>query len=167
LGTNGNICEDPLFVDGINGDCHLLFDSPCRNGGDNSSPSLPEVDFEGDPRRADGFVDMGADEFHRHLYMTGDFTPGGSVQCKFVGWPGTSPIGLFLSLGVLDDPLQTQWGDFYLKSPFVLWVLFPIPATGVLILPATLPVDLPGPYDISMQALIGDQLSNLYVLFVK
>ena len=63
----GNICEDPLFVDPANGDYHLQFNSPCKEAGTNED--APEIDFEGDPRPFDGdsdgfaVVDMGADEW--------------------------------------------------------------------------------------------------------
>ena len=68
---NGNIGDDPRFLDadgpdGIPGteddDLHLLPDSPCINTGDNDAPSLPDEDYEGDPRIQHCRVDIGADE---------------------------------------------------------------------------------------------------------
>ncbi|GAG18748.1 unnamed protein product, partial [marine sediment metagenome] len=67
LPGEGNICEDPHFVDPANGDYHLQPDSPCIDAGTNED--APEIDFEGDPRPFDGdsdgvaVVDMGADEW--------------------------------------------------------------------------------------------------------
>ncbi len=71
LGGVGNHGRDPLFVD-ANGsdeipgtpddDLHLLPASPCINAGDNDIPSLPDVDFEGEPRIQQCRVDMGVDE---------------------------------------------------------------------------------------------------------
>jgi hypothetical protein len=167
LGINGNICEDPVFEDHANNDCHLCYTSPCRDSGDNTAPGLPAEDCEGDPRIAYGMTDMGADEFHPHLYVMGDESPGGSIQGKLVGPPATTQVGIFLGSGVLDPPLPTMWGFFYLQSPWFLIMLFPMPASGVMTLPATLPLSPPAPYDLPMQAIIGDMLTNLYVMHVR
>jgi hypothetical protein len=164
------IDADPVFVDAAHGDMHLIYDSPCRDAGDNNAVQESH-DFEGDPRIAWGdTVDIGADEFYTHLYCTGDFTPSGAIAGKLVGRPATSPVGLFLGSGVLDLPLPTAWGSFHLQAPWLLIPLIPIPAEGVLALPATIPGTPPAPYDIPMQALIGldaDSLSNPWVLEVR
>ena len=74
----GNIDEDPLFVDAYNGDFHLGAGSPCIDAGTNDAPDppgLPEYDFEGDPRIMDGnndgdpVVDMGVDEAWTRVYL--------------------------------------------------------------------------------------------------
>ncbi|MHC4945436.1 MAG: right-handed parallel beta-helix repeat-containing protein [Planctomycetota bacterium] len=169
LGTDGNISEDPMFVDHVNGDLHLCFGSPCMDAADSSMKFFPGQDFEGDPRIVNGIVDMGADEFCTHLYVTGDTTPGGSIQGKLVGMPGTNPVGLFFGLGVLDPPMPTAWGSFFIQPPWFLIPLVPIPADGVLVLPGTIPTTPPAPYELPMQALIGlepDSLTNLCVLQV-
>jgi len=162
--------DDPLFVNSAGNDFHLLFSSPCRNTGDNSSVT-EEYDFEGDQRNAYGIVDMGADEFYTHFYCIGDFTPSGTLTGNFVGLPGTNPVGLFFGSGVLDPPLQHKWGVFYLQAP---WLFIPvgtsIPADGVLFIPATIPQNPNPPYKVFMQALIGlesDSFSNLFVLKVE
>jgi hypothetical protein len=102
------LVSDPLFVDKSSGDYHLTYNSPCRGSGDNEAPGLPATDFEFDPRIAYGTVDMGADEFYNHLYVTGDTTPGGAIEGKFVGLPGTTPVGLFLGSGILPSPANTM-----------------------------------------------------------
>jgi hypothetical protein len=115
-------------------------------------------------------VEIGADEFYTHLYCMGDCTPGGSIEGKLVGLPGTSPVGLFLGSGVLDPPVPTMWGNFHLQAPWFMIPLVPIPGDGVLVLPATIPGTPSAPYDLPMQALIGlesDSLTNLYVLEVR
>jgi parallel beta-helix repeat protein len=167
---DGMIDASPLFVnDGVS-DFHITWESPCRDAGDNSAVA-DIYDFEGDPRFAwSGTVDMGADEFYTHLYCMGGFTPSGSIEGKLVGMPGTSPVGLFSGSGVLDPPLPTAWGNFHLQAPWLLIPLVPIPADGVLVLPATIPGTPPAPYDLPMQALIGleaDSLSNVWILEVR
>jgi predicted outer membrane repeat protein len=162
----GNIDSDPLFVEGAINDTHLLYPSPCRDTGDNDSVT-ELTDFEGDPRIAYGTVDMGADEFYTHLYHTGNTEPGGEIQCKIVGLPAAWPVGLFLSTGLLDPPLAHKWGLFYLQSPFFTFPLFPIPGNGILVLPGTLPLTPPAPYDIYMQALVGSELTNPNILEVR
>jgi len=70
----GNIDADPCFVEPgywdtnglwIDGDYHLLHDSPCINAGDpNFIPEPNETDIDGELRVMLGRVDMGADEFN-------------------------------------------------------------------------------------------------------
>jgi len=69
----GNIDEDPLFVDAPNGDFHLRLGSPCVDAGSvtssgNQRSFVPNTDYEGDDRVVDGdldgliAMDIGADE---------------------------------------------------------------------------------------------------------
>lgn len=165
----GMIETDPLFADETCNDFHLTYPSPCRDTGDNVY-STETTDFEGDPRMVNGTIDMGADEFFRHLYVTGNKTPGGSIVGKLVGPPGTTPVGLFLGSGILPTPIPTMWGEFWLQAPWFPFLLDPIPSNGILELPTTLPGSISAPYDVPMQALIGlddDSLTNLYVLEVR
>ena len=164
----GMIDADPLFVDKPNDDFHLTWYSPCKNTGDNSA--VTELyDFEGDPRIAYGTVDMGMDEFYTHLYWTGDATPGGSAALKFVGLPGTTPVQLWLGSGIMDPPLPTKYGDWYLQFPLLAdVVLGPVPSPdGVLVLPFTFPPDTPTPLSLHFQAGVGMKLTNLSVMAVK
>jgi hypothetical protein len=162
----GMIDADPLFVDSVKGDFHLKYESPCKDRGDHTAAGIPEKDFEGDPRIAFGDVDMGSDEFYTHLYITGDCTPGGKVEIKFVGLPGSAPVGLWIGTDILDPPLHSIWGDWYLEFPiYGPFILGPIPNPGgILVFPCTVPMLPPAPYSIPLQALIGEQMSNYYCI---
>lgn len=167
----GMIDSDPLFVDVDSGDCHLTFSSPCRASGNNAVQGLPAYDFEGDPRICHCTVDIGADECHTHLYYTGVSTPGGEIEGKLIGLPGAYPTGLWFGLaGVIDPPVQTKYGLWHLNHPWVqVWLMPPVPASGVLIIPARIPL-YPPPYDIPLQGLAGlnsDSLTNVCVLKVR
>lgn len=165
---DGNIDADPSFVDAQDGDLHLRFESPCRDSGLKNHPGLPTEDFEGDPRITSGEVDMGADEFHPHLYWTGIPAPQNEVHAMLIGWPGTSPVHLWFGTGVLDPPVQTSYGQWFLAAPVIGPVpLAPIPPSGVQSLSAVLPVGIPPPYSVPMQATIGNKLTNLSVLEVS
>ena len=72
----GNIDTDPLYVDPVNGDYHLLPGSPCIDAADNTAvPAGVTTDLDGNPRFADDLattdtgngecpiVDMGSSEF--------------------------------------------------------------------------------------------------------
>jgi len=167
LWDTGMITDPPEFVDLPGNDLHLMSGSPCRDTGDNTTVFDP-VDFEGDPRIAYGTVDMGADEFYRHLYYTGNATPGGSVSLKFVGDPGTAQVGLIIGFDIFDPPIHGAYGSWYMKPPMLLVLgLGPIPSTGVYILPGTLPPTPTGPYTVFFQAMIGMKLTNLCTMNVQ
>jgi hypothetical protein len=53
-GTNGNIRQNPLFVDSVNGDYHLQVSSPCIDAGD------PNADYSGEPDQNGCRINMGA-----------------------------------------------------------------------------------------------------------
>jgi predicted outer membrane repeat protein len=160
--------EDPLFVDPANHDCHIPYGSPCIRSGNNAAPNLPAHDFEGDERVFVGSVDIGADEFHHHLNVGGDAVPGGDVWIRITGWPFAGPVGLFYGTGVMDSPLSTQWGDWFLVPPvYGPLLLGSVPANGIITLQGKLPSAPPGPYDISLQALVDNVLTNCEVLYVR
>jgi hypothetical protein len=165
----GNIDAYPCFIDPDSMDFHLRYDSPCRDLGDNAAPGLQDEDFEGDPRPAQGTVDMGADEFYTHLYYTGDPTPGGGVKFRFVGIPGTSPVQLWLGSGVMDPPLHTQYGEWFLSFPLLAHLtLGAIPSPeGVLTFPFTFPPETPTPLSLPLQAGVGAVLTNLCEMNVQ
>ena len=154
---------DPAFADPRDGDFHLTWYSPCRLKGDPDAPEVPEVDFEGDP--VSGKPSMGADHYHVHLYFTGEATVGGRGKLKFVGKPNYDQVILWLGSGLLDPPVHTSYGDWYLAFP-LLWQagLGSIPApTGIL----SLPFRLDSPAVLYLQAGVGQVLTNPLVLDVK
>lgn len=163
----GNLDADPHFVDAAGGDVHLLATSPCIGAGDGSAV-LDATDFEGDPRIHGSSVDMGADESHPHLYVTGDETPGGTIELKLIGPPGAAPVALAASLSVLDAPIPTVFGPLFLGpllpgSPILIG---PVPADGSIRLSGTLPAGLP-PLRFGVQALILPRFTNLEVVEVR
>lgn len=67
-GVNGNISEDPLYLDPATGNYRLSPYSPLVDAGNNSAPNIPAEDLDGLPRIIDGngdglaVIDIGAYE---------------------------------------------------------------------------------------------------------
>jgi len=161
------IDADPLFVDASLDDFHLTWSSPCRETGDPGAPGLPVNDFEGDPRNAGAAPDMGADEFHLHVYHRGDLVPGGTFDCCVVGTPGATPVWVALGAGCRENPAFTQYGQLWLEWP-IRRVLFPdIPAKGVLVENRAVPTWWTPGTKHYMQAAAASELTNLDVLLVE
>lgn len=57
----GNICAEPMFINGVNSNFQLQAGSPCINAGNNSTVSTTN-DLAGNSRIIGGVVDMGAYE---------------------------------------------------------------------------------------------------------
>jgi hypothetical protein len=164
------IDADPLFIDPASRDLHLTYDSPCRNAGDGAAAGLPLLDFEGDPRIAGSAPDIGADEFHYHLYQVGQATPGSQVSMRIVGPPG-KPVAIYRGSGIQGPPQSTQYGDLYLQlPPAKKYNPGSIPASGVLIWDPTIPSGISPGSEFPMQALVGPlgnsstRLTNLLML---
>ena len=80
-----------------------------------------------------------------------------------------APVGLCHGTGVLDPPIPSMWGDWYLQFPIIGPVnLGAITSPdGLLIVPTTISNTHPVPYTYYLQALIGAELTNLSVLEIK
>jgi len=117
LGGEGNIDDDPLFVDADGADnvvgtrdddLHLGVNSPCVNAGDNHASLLPELDVDGQPRIQQCRVDIGADE-SPHVTFTDCNANGLDDACDI--WEGRSsdcnqndvPDECDLTAGTSDD----------------------------------------------------------------
>jgi hypothetical protein len=76
-GQNGNISQDPQFVDSTNNDFHLRDISPCINAGDPGFQAAPgELDFYGNPRIYARRVDIGASEYFDNFRPVANAGPG-------------------------------------------------------------------------------------------
>ena len=169
----GNIDSDPLFADIDGYDFHLRWDSPCRDGGTVNIPDLPAEDNEGDPRVVAGSADMGADEFHSHLYRLGDVVPGGPAEIRVAGTPGL-PVQVAIGLaGQAKNPVPTPHGSFFLAPPWFVFAAAPVPAEGIAAIQANVPPGVPIGAEYPLQALVGAWgdpqavLTNLMVLTVE
>jgi hypothetical protein len=82
--------------------------------------------------------------------------------------PGTAPVGFWFGMGVLDPPWHSNaYGDWYLEPPHLfVGPLGAIPSDGVMDLPAGLPASPPAPYELYLQAFIGDGFTNLLTIRV-
>lgn len=169
----GMIALNPAFAGAPAGDFHLTFGSPCQNTGTGTAPNLPSLDYEGNPRVAQGTPDMGADEYDLCLYLTGNPVPGGSVTFNVVGTPGTTPVRIYRGK-LRSTPLNTQYGSLYIKKPWKnIWNVGPIPGTGIATTTKTIPGTIPPGNKYYFQALHGPGgnpstlLTNLLVLQVE
>jgi len=173
-GGLGNIDVDPLLADVPGGDFHIVWGSPCKNAGNNLALGISSEDFDLDPRIVDGTVDMGADEFHLHLYYTGNAVPDGHIDVRIAGQPYTSPVTLYLGKRVANNPIETQYGILYLRwPPLSEYSLGQIPADGILVFSTDLPASWAAGEVYPFQALAGplgnpaSELTNLMEIFIR
>jgi len=159
--NEGMIDDDPCFVDPEGGDFHLLYPSPCRNAGSDAAVTRP-LDFEGDPRIAYGQVDIGFDEFHPRLYITGETAPGQAIAVKLIGLPKQEAT-LYLGAGVLEEARKTPYGPWFLLNPCTAFPLGEMPWTGLIETPSRIPTDVHAPLALPLQGCVR-RLTNLCVL---
>ena len=161
----GNMDREPRFLDN---EYHLLHDSPCRDKGTNTAPALPSTDRDGDPRVAYGTVDIGSDEFFPGFYHTGTPSPGNIIQVRIIGDPGKTWYWAFSS-NVINPPVPL---------PGIFGVLHLHPGNLAVIPMGTFPATRESGFSyqfsysfprisIPIQALMGDQLSNLDWVHVR
>ena len=110
----GRVQAAPQFVDAPGGDYHQAPGSPTINAGSNAAPHLGAVDIDGDPRIADGVVDIGADERDRAPSVT--ITEG-------------PPAG-----GLTNDPTPTF--EFSADEPGVTFTCIYGPASNTIFFPS-------------------------------
>lgn len=148
------IDADPLFVDEATNDFHLTLVSPCLEAGDNTAV-IGNYDCEGDPRIADSFVDIGADEFYAHLYYIGEVIFGAPGHARITGH---SPNEILLATsGLQNPPIPLPYGDLWLTLPLAKeWTLGQMPNTGVYVLPVTIPSIWASGEPHYFQALVGN-----------
>ena len=162
----GNLDVDPMFIDKALYDFHIYYNSPCKDSGTNLALNLPSVDFEGDVRISGNSVDIGADEYHRHLYAVGDNSPGGILYVNILGNPWQLSW-LFFGAHKLDIPLKSKHGLWYLDWPFIGPFVTTIPQTGICEIPFIVPTSMPVPLDVYLQGSVGEYLTNLYTLSLE
>jgi len=98
-GLNGNISEDPQFVDVANSDYRLRDTSPCINAGDpNFQPAAGELDFYGSTRFYAGRVDIGASEY------SDNFRPVANAGPDQVAGVTRLPVLILLDGSASTDP---------------------------------------------------------------
>jgi hypothetical protein len=106
----GNIKEDPLFVDAANGDYHLQLDSPCINAGDPGFVPQPnETDFDGNARILLGRVDIGPYEFSGNVRPVADAGADQAIS----DMPGQVTLDGSGSSDPASDPLSYHWSQTF------------------------------------------------------
>jgi len=164
----GNISDYPRFVDPVNGDFHIRYDSPCRGAGKLNISYFPKTDCDGDPRPGIGTdPGIGADEFYPNFHVNGKIVPGETATVVIIGLPKTSPVVLITGAGTFEKPMTTPYGELWLMAPREARAHFnPIPDNGVRMVSNVITTPLSMGTQIPAQVLIGTQLSNLWVIEV-
>lgn len=109
----GNISDDPCFVEAATGDFHLSENSPCINSGSSDESVLSEeFDIEGNARICDGRTDMGAYEYQP--------VPDTTYADIWGAWStdGSEPYIVPESVSSWDELSRVLWSarDAYVKS---------------------------------------------------
>jgi hypothetical protein len=70
--AQNNIDLSPQFFNPVSGDYHTQSASPCVAAGTTNAPSLPATDLDGNPRIANGAVDLGCYEYTTNVTHPAD-----------------------------------------------------------------------------------------------
>jgi hypothetical protein len=100
-------------------------------------------------------MDLGADEYYRHLYYTGTPVPGQGIDLKLIGMPG-QPACLYVGMEPLARPKNTPCGLWYLESPFAAYPLGCVTGHGLVKKTLRVPPDFPAPSTLFLQALVRE-----------
>ncbi len=149
-GLDGNINQDPLFLDQAGGNLGLAYGSPCVDTGDPADHAFGTQGMDLVSRELDGDldgvleIDMGAYEYTNvRLAVTGTLTPGGTITFTSTGKPGLLCF-MFLAEAEGDFDLY-PYGTIYLDLlgtwTFLSWA--PTESQITFPLPPYLPVPLP------------------------
>src|SRR6185503_18260603 len=121
LPTNGigNITNAPLFMDLASGNLRLQSNSPCINAGLNAL-ALAGPDLDGNPRMADGAVDIGAYEFQSPTSIATQLTITASGTNVIFAWPTNYAE-------VVNDQAYFLYSTTNLLLPVVWRFVYPMP----------------------------------------
>jgi hypothetical protein len=103
---SGNLTNAPSFVDAASGDFRLKCGSPGINAGNNAYVTVA-TDFNGNPRIADGTVDMGACEFNPVL----DLVPQIRKNFSFDNFAAFYPVSFAGRIAGCPDYFWWDFGD--------------------------------------------------------
>ncbi|MBN2489799.1 MAG: right-handed parallel beta-helix repeat-containing protein [Planctomycetes bacterium] len=154
----GVLDRDPLLVaDG--GDFHLTFQSPARGRGLRMPGRACRLDIDGNERRKEAGIDIGADQFAPHLYAHRPQAASHVAALRATGEPGT-PVLLGCGPQLLSGPvLFGARGFLWLYTPVTLLALESIPPAGWLSLPVPTPRAFPAGPLYPAQAWVGTTLT--------
>ncbi|MCK5509273.1 MAG: right-handed parallel beta-helix repeat-containing protein [Desulfobacterales bacterium] len=113
-GSNGNIRQDPLFIDPENGDVHLQYGSPCIDTG--TSEGAPNYDIDRDVRPQGSSYDMGADEYLQFIEIKIDIKPGSYPNSICLKSKGKVPVAILTTddFDACDvDPVSCEFAGAY------------------------------------------------------
>lgn len=108
-----DISDDPMFVNALTGDFHLLDGSPCIDVGSNADAAWP-TDLDGNIRVVDGdgdgwaTVDIGALENTSLVEQFAiDIKPGTDMNCINPAKKGNTPVAIFGSASLAVSSINT------------------------------------------------------------